>query len=395
MTKRIRSTAAEDQRQKELREREQTRHQERGAAADRRKERAGRRRAEGKLFIGYVIPWIYTLINVIIDGEMEENIEVQVEENDQDSHIRAASPPAIEVNPPSSSHKKSTSKKPKRSGRNQYSKDREKSPPGSKAASSSPHEEPLAITHRNLETIQQATINSPALSSASNTDGIRTAKVSHKARGKISRSRSNIVGAALTQNGQMMSAPPSPTKNRPVMDNLSIEEMQQRTQDMLDFITRHQNYVRERASTSTGNSSSSSTSNSLSGLGIGNGNGNGILIQTSTPSPPRVSSATQVQLQNGKKGTSSGLINMHFPVPCSSSTVSSVNQTKDDDVDGDGSKKVIFQNLSTVDKMDILLRNIVQFKEKYNHGGIEGDVVGSTSRDEKNNSIEGQEGITV
>ncbi|KAG8625103.1 hypothetical protein KVT40_006854 [Elsinoe batatas] len=102
--KRARAAAAETARQKEMRERDRVREAAREEAAGRRQARAGRRR-----------------------GDEEDDLPRLPSgqpTKDSPAASRQASPPEIEVTMPSSSHKKG--KKPKRTGRNQYTKDRER-----------------------------------------------------------------------------------------------------------------------------------------------------------------------------------------------------------------------------------------------------------------------------
>ncbi|KAF4547411.1 Histone deacetylase complex subunit CTI6-like protein 1 [Elsinoe fawcettii] len=102
--KRARAAAAESIRQREMREREKARDAAREEAAGRRQARAGRRR-----------------------GDEEDDLpKLPTNQSTKDSPAasRQASPPEIEVTVPSSTHKKS--KKPKRTGRNQYTAQRER-----------------------------------------------------------------------------------------------------------------------------------------------------------------------------------------------------------------------------------------------------------------------------
>lgn len=122
--KKAKPTVSDTQRNKDMRDRELVKEQQRQDAASRRKDRAGRRRVDGT--IDYLEPSRIRLTSTDADAAEETTLETATAEKHSPPAIDVATPPS----PPAA--KKSHGKKPKRSGRNQYSAPLEKgtvSPP--------------------------------------------------------------------------------------------------------------------------------------------------------------------------------------------------------------------------------------------------------------------------
>lgn len=128
--KKARAQAAELQREKDRREQEKNRVQQRAEAAKGRQARAGRRRADGES--DPVIVRLHALSPA--ESESVETPKLEPTPLPPPSS-QPPSPPTIELNPPSSSHKKG-GKKAKRQGRNQYTKEKDTTSPSRKATAS-------------------------------------------------------------------------------------------------------------------------------------------------------------------------------------------------------------------------------------------------------------------
>lgn len=166
--KRARAAAAETQRQRELREREKLRDQQREEAAGRRKERAGRRRAD----------------EADLDEHTLDQDEV-IESNPAASQPDSPPPPNIEVTQPSSSHKRT--EKSRRTARNQYTKDRDTSPPpGKNGGSSSSGDDVGKKSASNVKQSPLVANSEPMAAAPTSAPQSKTKGRSHKAKGAAS-----------------------------------------------------------------------------------------------------------------------------------------------------------------------------------------------------------------
>ncbi|PSK42384.1 hypothetical protein B9Z65_4298 [Elsinoe australis] len=226
--KRARAAAAETVRQREMRDREKAREQAREEAAGRRQARAGRRRN---------------------DEQDSDDLPKPAPSKDSPSASRHASPPEIEVTIPSSVHKKS-GKKGKRLGRNQYTKDRETSPPrpskGPHSAAASAHNSSSSGGEEKdkLDAAHSASggsgKHSPASLSAENTNGQPNgSSVSISGPGSTTDKASHHKGRGKHARGKHAKATDEHKAERERNKN-PIPELERQTAYMLDFIARYQ-----------------------------------------------------------------------------------------------------------------------------------------------------------
>lgn len=241
--KRARAAAAETVRQREMRDREKAREQAREEAAGRRQARAGRRRNDGKAYIPLSFP------QLISPEQDSDDLPKPTPSKDSPSASRHASPPEIEVTIPSSVHKKS-GKKGKRLGRNQYTKDRETSPPrpskGPHSAAASAHNSSSSGGEEKdkLDAAHSASggsgKHSPASLSAENTNGQPNgSSVSISGPGSTTDKASHHKGRGKHARGKHAKATDEHKAERERNKN-PIPELERQTAYMLDFIARYQ-----------------------------------------------------------------------------------------------------------------------------------------------------------
>lgn len=220
--KKQKSAAAETQRQRDLREKEKIRESQRAEAAGRRKERAGRRRVDGETCH---LRSRVLLELICAESEAVETPKLEPKETPVPASSQPPSPPAVELPPPSSSHKRGGNRKPKRLGRNQYTKDRDlpikgvespRLPRSNTGNNASSGEEPNA-TNGSSHTSNPK--NSPSSAQETATTG--------KGRGNRWKGKHSKASANDSEG----------TKEK---GDLTIKDMDKGTQFMLDFIGKHQ-----------------------------------------------------------------------------------------------------------------------------------------------------------
>lgn len=227
--KKLRSVAAESQRQRELTEREKVRELQRAEAAGRRKERAGRRRGDG----GYTQSTLPTITHAnSFTAESDDTPRpdaTPLASNSQPPSPPASAPPQA----PSSPHKRGGQKKTqKRSGRNQYTKDRD----FSTKALASPHR-PKSQPHAHVSSGDEPQLNVAEEAVTGSTSNSKnspssTHEVAAPSKTKLAKSKAKL-------NRQQTAGDGDAAKERE-KDGMSLSDMKKRAAYMVEYISKAQ-----------------------------------------------------------------------------------------------------------------------------------------------------------
>jgi len=219
--KKARAHAAEIQREKDRREQEKSRVHQRAEAAKGRQARAGRRRADGK---PWACPLSLSAILMPTESEPAENTPKLEPTPLPPASSQQPSPPTIELDPPSSSHKKG-GKKAKRQGRNQYTKEKDAMSPSRKANTSNSSGEE-SKTKSSEATAAVATTAAPT-------------KTSPNGSGQEAPSAPVVKGKGRWKGKGRNAAAASDSDSKKDKSELTIKDMDRATQLMLDFIEKN------------------------------------------------------------------------------------------------------------------------------------------------------------